>query len=76
MIYYICNRKKKVEHCLEHCYHGKPHEADSCTGNEICYIGSKKGEVVKCRPATKEELAQYEEEQKHTKQKPINPWVK
>ena len=74
MIYYICNRKNKVEHCYEHCYHGKPHEADSCTGDEICYIGIKKGVVVKCRPATKEELEKYGKEKEQESKKSIGPW--
>ncbi len=59
MILYICDRKRKVEHCKTHCYHGKPHQADQCTSNEVCYIGSKKGVVVKCRPATKKEIDSY-----------------
>ena len=75
MILYVCNRKRKVDHCYEHCYHGKPHVADQCTGNEVCYIESKKGVVVKCCPATKKELEQYEEEKRQVeKKKPIGPW--
>lgn len=60
MIYYICDRQKKVEHCLTHCFHGRPHQADSCTMDEVCNIeAGKKGIVVKCRPATKKELTQW-----------------
>lgn len=74
MIYYICNRKRKVEHCHTHCYHGKPHAADQCTTDEVCHIGikSKKGIIVKCRPATKKELEQYEERDGEIKA--VKPW--
>lgn len=73
---YVCNRIKKVEHCIEHCYHGKPHEADGCTCAEICYIESKKGVVVKCCPATKKELEQYDKAlQSHKNKRPLNPWA-
>lgn len=72
MIYYMCNRKRKVEHCHTHCYHGRPHAADQCTTNEVCHIGSKKGVVVKCRPCTKAELEQYKE--KDGEVVPIKPW--
>lgn len=75
MILYVCNRAKKVEHCKTHCYHGKPHPADQCTSNEVCYIGSKKGVVVKCCPATKQELADYEKELIEAEKKKTNgPW--
>lgn len=75
VIYYVCNRTNKVEHCLEHCFHGKPHLADQCTTNEVCKIDSKKGVVVKCCPATKQELADYAKEQAElNKKRPISPW--
>jgi hypothetical protein len=73
MILYVCDRKRKVDHCYTHCEHGLPHPANQCTSDEVCYIGSKKGVVVKCRPATKEELAKYEKEQAK-KKKPMGPW--
>jgi hypothetical protein len=73
IIYYICDRVKKVEHCKTHCYHGKPHLPDQCTKEEVCYIGSKKGVVVKCKPATKKELAKYAKEQEQEKI-PVKPW--
>lgn len=73
MILYMCNRKRKVAHCKTHCYHGKPHQADRCTGDEMCYIGSKKGVLVKCRPATKEELTEYQNKQTEDKRL-IGPW--
>jgi len=76
MILYMCNRKIKVEHCIEHCHHGKPHEVDGCTCDELCYIESKKGVVVKCCPATKKELLQYEEALQNQKnKKPMGPWA-
>ena len=61
----ICNSKKKNNHCLKHCFHGKPHEQerekDACHKHlEFCNCGG--GGIVKviCVPLTKEELKEYE----------------
>jgi hypothetical protein len=61
MIYYICNKKKKVDHCHDTCLHGRPHKAENCTTEEICFIGSQKGTSVKCRMLNKKELKLYKE---------------
>lgn len=52
---YICDRKRKIDHCYNDCFCGVPHIPDGCTKEEVCYIGSKKGTTVKCRPLNKKE---------------------
>lgn len=59
MIYYICDREDKVEHCFIQCGHGLPHKVDCCSTDEVCYIECEEGMVVRCRPATKKELEHY-----------------
>lgn len=79
MIYYICDRPKKENclgnHCLEYCYHGRPHKADGCTKDTLCNVdcAKKVGDtyvsegdepcnksiVVRCRPANKKELKRW-----------------
>ena len=58
---YICNRKNKVEHCYEACFCGVPHMPEGCTKEEKCYIESKKGTTVKCRPLNKKEEVTFKD---------------
>jgi len=52
---YICNNKRKSNHCLTKCFHGVPHQSDGCKKIITCSLG-KGIHKVKCRPLLKKEL--------------------
>jgi hypothetical protein len=56
---YVCNRQHPCDHCTEKCMHNDPHTLDECSREELCLHVL---ENVKCVPATKKRLKEWESE--------------